>query len=306
MTLEYRAQNQFLEIALLVVLSFLWGSSFTFIKIAVETVPPATIVLGRLVLGAALLMLLVRMRGISIPGAPTLWCAFLVQGFLQSALPFTLISWGEKHIDSGMAGILNSTPPLFAFLITFLFLREGEASFRKFVGVTMGMAGVLVTLGPDIINGSNNSVLGQIAVTASSVSYALAAIYARRFSDQPALLTAACSMTMAAIMMVPVSFYFDQPWALKPSSEAVWSITALGIFSTALAMMIYFRLVKTLGAVGVTSGSYLRAGFSVLLGVMFLNEGLSISLLVGLVLILFSVAIVTGQVRWPIRRQAAS
>lgn len=232
--MEYRAQNQFIEIGLLVALSFFWGSSFTFIKIAVETVPPATIVSGRLVIGAALLMLIVRIRGFSLPTAPALWRAFLVQGFLQSALPFTLISWGEKHIDSGLAGLLNSTPPLFAFLITFLFLREGEASFRKFVGVMVGFAGVLVTLGPDIINGLGDSALGQIAVTASSVSYALAAIYARRFSDQPALLTAACSMTMAAILMAPMSFYFDQPWTLAPSFEAVGSIVALGVLSTAL------------------------------------------------------------------------
>jgi len=295
--LENRPQNQIIEISLLIVLAFLWGSSFTLIKVAIETIPPATIVLGRLILGAALLLLFVRLRGIALPTSTRLWRAFAVQGFLQSALPFTLISWSEKYIDSGLAGLLNSTPPLFAFLITFFILKQSDAPMRKFIGVTIGFIGVLMTIGPDVLSGSSESVLGQLAVAGSSISYAVAAIYARRFSEQPALLTAACSMAMAMLMMVPVSFVVDQPWTLTPSSEAVWSIAALGVLSTTLAMIIYFRLVKTLGAVGVTSGSYLRAGFSVLLGVMFLGERLTPSLVSGIVLILLSVAIVTGQIR---------
>lgn len=297
--MENRIHNQYLEFGLLVILAFLWGSSFTLIKIAVETVPPATIVLGRLILGAGLLLFLVRLKGLALPMSPTLWGAFAVQGFLQSALPFTLISWGEKHIDSGLAGLLNSTPPLFAFLITFFILRQSEAPLQKFIGVVVGFIGVLMTLGPDLLNGSTESVWAQIAVTGSSISYAVAAIFARRFSTQPALLTAACSMVMAMLMMAPVALIIDQPWALTPSKEALWSIAALGILSTTLAMVIYFRLVKTLGAVGVTSGSYLRAGFSVLLGVIFLGETVSISLVAGLVLILMSVAIVTGQIQLP-------
>jgi len=297
--LESRQQNQFIEIGLLVVLAFFWGSSFTLIKVAIDTVPPATIVLGRLILGAALLLALVRLRGIALPTSLALWGAFTVQGFLQSALPFTLISWGEKYIDSGLAGLLNSTPPLFAFLITFFVLGQADAPLRKFIGVSVGLVGVLVTLGPDLLNGSTESIWGQIAVTGSSLSYAVAAIYARRFSDQPALLTAACSMTMATVLMVPVSLFADRPWTLTPSAEALWSIAALGILSTTLAMTIYFRLVKTLGPVGVTSGSYLRAGFSVLLGVFFLGESMTPSLLAGIVLILLSVAIVTGQIRLP-------
>ena len=285
---------------LLVVLALLWGSSFPLIKVAIDTVPPATIVLGRLALGAALLLLLVRVKGIALPTSLALWGAFTVQGFLQSALPFTLISWGEKYIDSGLAGLLNSTPPLFAFLITYFLLGQTDAPLRKFIGVSVGFIGVLMTLGPELASGSIESVWGQLAVTGSSISYAVAAIYARQFSDQPALLTAACSMTMAMVLMIPVSIFADQPWTLIPSTEALWSITALGILSTTLAMIIYFRLVKTLGAVGVTSGSYLRAGFSVLLGVIFLGESLTPSLLMGIVLILLSVAIVTGHIRLPL------
>lgn len=287
------------EILLLIVLAVLWGSSFTFIKIAVETVPPATIVAGRLVLGAALLLLIAKIKGLVFPTDIKVWGALFVQGLLQSALPFTLISWGEQFIDSGLAGLLNATPPIFAFIITVFILRQSEASLRKFIGVCIGFIGVLVTLGPDILSNSSDSIWGQAAIVGASICYAFAAIYARRFSNQPAIMTAACSMTMAALIMVPISLVIDEPWAVDASLDAFVSIAVLGVFSTAIAMILYFRLVKTLGAVGVTSGGYLRAGFSVLFGVMFLGELLTTSLLLGLGLILLSVAIVTGQIRLP-------
>ncbi len=295
-------QNQSIELGFLVLLSLLWGSSFTLIKIAVETVPPATLVASRLAIGAVLLLLLVRMRGLELPRAPAVWGAFLVQGIVQSALPFTLISWGEKHIDSSIAGLLNSTPPLFAFLITFFILRERGALLRKIVGVATGFAGVIAILGPDVLVGASRSVLGELAVTGASLSYAIAPIYARRFSGLSPLLTAACSMAMATILMLPISLCVDHPWTLDPSTEAVWSVLGLGILSTALAMIIYFRLVKTLGPLGVTTGSYLRAGFSVVLGVVLLNEELNASTVVGLSLILLGVAIVTGHAQWPFRQ----
>lgn len=119
-------------------------------------------------------------RGIALPTSLALWSAFTVQGFLQSALPFTLISWGEKYTDSGLAGLLNSTPPLFAFLITFFILGQADAPLRKFIGVIVGFICVLVTLGPDVLNGTTENIWGQLAVTGSSISYAVAAIYARQ------------------------------------------------------------------------------------------------------------------------------
>ncbi len=289
--------NQRTEVLLLIFLSFLWGSSFTLNEVALTSVPPATIVLGRLVIGAMVLWMIVRLHGIEIPLTPSTWGAFAVQGFLQSALPFTLISWGQQHIDSGLAGLLNSLPPLFAFLITFLVLGNRNNAARNFIGVAVGLTGIVATLGPDAITASSWSLWGQAAVIGSSVSYAVAPIYARRFHDQPAILTAACSMTVAALMMAPVSLFADRPWILTPSPLSLFAVAALGIFSTGLAMIIYFRLVKTLGPLGVTSGSYLRAGFSVAFGVLLLGEPFTPSLAIGFVLILLSVAIITGQLR---------
>ena len=289
---------------MLFLLAFLWGGSFTLIKVAVVTVPPATIVLGRLILGTFLLLLYVKFQEIEIPRAPATWASYFVQGFFQSALPFTLICWGESHIDSGLAGLLNSTPPLFALIITIFILREGGAHRRNILGVITGFIGVLIILSPDLITGSHNRVLGQLAITGSSLSYAVGAIYARRFSSQPAALTAACSMAMATVAIAPVSFYFDLPWILTPSIEAIWSIGCLGVFSTAIAMVIYFRLIKTLGPIAVSNGSYLRAGFSVVLGILFLNEDFSLIIAVGFILILLSVAIVSTPINLSMRNKS--
>lgn len=301
-----QSSHRAFEFGLLVLLSFLWGASFTLIEIAVETIPPATIVFGRLAIGAGLLWAVVFWRGHRLPAAPGRKRALLLQGLLQSALPFTLISWGQQFIDSGMAGLLNVTPPLFVFLIGFVLLGDRQAALRRACGTLIGLAGVLVILGPAVLAGDKSSVLGQLAVTAASLSYAMAALYAKRFSDQPPVLTAAWSMGFAALLMAPVSLLSDEPFSLAPAPEALLAVVLMGVFSTAVAMVLYFRLVRTLGALGVTSGSYLRAGFSITLGILLLGEAATASLALGLVMIFAGVAVVTGLIRWPMGKRVHS
>ena len=304
--MSHPSQNTLLEIGLLVVLSFLWGASFTLIEVAIDTIPPATIVFGRLVIGASLLLLMAIWSGVTFPKSLSRWAALLLQGILQSALPFTLISWGQKYIDSGLAGLLNTTPPLFVFLIGFFLLRDRTAGAQQVIGILLGFAGVLVIMGPAAIAGEGSSILGQLAITCASISYAVAAIYAKRFSDQPAVLTASCSMAFAALLLFPVSVLVDDPLSLSPTVPAIAAVVVLGVFSTAIAMAIYFRLVRTLGPLGVTMGSYLRAGFSVALGILLLGEALSPTLVIGLVMIFTGVAIVTGHLKLPSRDTTAT
>lgn len=194
-----------------------------------------------------------------------------------------------------MAGLLNALPPVFAFLVMFLFFKDRERAIWRFVGTLIGLLGVAITLAPNLADGAGHNVLGQLAVIGASLCYAIAPIYARRFDTLPVTLTAACSMTMAAIIMAPVAILVDQPWTLTPSRSAVFSLIGLGLCSTGVAMVLYFRLVKTLGPLGVTSGSYLRAGFSVGLGALVLSEPITPHLIGGFVMILLSVALVTGK-----------
>ncbi len=288
------ARIPILELLLLVLLSFLWGASFTLIEVAVDTIPPATIVFARLTIGAVMLVLLAFWLGTEFPKSGKLWLALLVQGFLQSALPFTLISWGQQYISSGLAGLLNTTPPMFVFLIGYFFQGHRDHVRSRAIGVLFGFAGALIILGPAALAGDDRSVLGQIAVTGASLSYALAALWAARLSGISVILAAACSMTFAALLMAPVSILVDDPLRLTPTREAMLAVITLGIFSTAIAMVIYFRLVRTLGALIVATGSYLRAAFSVMLGVMLLGEAVTLELFVGILLIFAGIAAVSG------------
>ncbi len=292
------------ELMLLVLLSLLWGGSFTLIKIAVETIPPASLVMVRIAVAAVLLLLVARWRGFPIPTGRAAWGALLVQGLLQSALPFMLISWGEKHIASGLAGVLNATPPVFVFLITLLVTRHERIDRRKTLGLLLGIAGVATVIGAQALHGlGSEQPLGQLAILGASLSYAVASIWARRFAGLPALVTAAGAMTCAALVMAPVALLVDRPWTLSPAPDAVVALGLLSVFSTALAMVIYFRLLKTLGALGTTSGSYLRAGFGVILGIVILGECFTWPVVAGMALIIGGVAGTNGQLRLPRRRQ---
>ncbi|UPK35348.1 EamA family transporter [Bradyrhizobium sp. 186] len=286
-----------LEIGLLLLLSLIWGSSFTLIKVAIATIPPFTMVAARVAIAAVLLALIAAAQGHSLPRRGRIWAAFLVQGLLQSALPFTLISWGEMHIASGLAGVLNATPPMFVLAIAMMTGRGRQTiSGLRIVGVGLGLAGVAVTMGIDALSGIGAAEpLPQAAVLGASLCYAVAPMWGQRFSNLPAIVTAAGAMSCAAILMLPTAAVLERPWTLAPTAQAITAVLGLAVVCTALAMVIYFRLIHTLGPLGTTSGSYLRAGFAVALGTALLGERFTWSILTGMSLILVGVVAVT----WP-------
>lgn len=282
------------EIGLLLLLSLIWGSSFTLIKVAIPTIPPFTMVAARVTIAAILLILIAFAQGYALPRRGSVWAAFFVQGLLQSALPFTLISWGEAHIASGLAGVLNATPPMFVLAIVTGRGRQ-TISGRKIVGVGLGLAGVAVTMGLDALSGIGTaSPLAQAAVLGASLCYALAPIWGQRFSKLPPIVTAAGAMSCAAILMLPAAAVLERPWALPPPpADAIAAVIVLAVICTAFAMVIYFRLIRTLGPLGTTGGSYLRAGFAVALGIAWLGERFTWSSMAGMALILAGVVAIT-------------
>ncbi|MGB3643402.1 MAG: EamA family transporter [Mesorhizobium sp.] len=288
--------NPALEVGLLLLLSLIWGSSFTLIKVAVEAVPPLTMVAARVTIAAGLLLCLARMRGFTLPRGGAVWSALVVQGLLQSALPFTLISWGEKHVSSGLAGVLNATPPMFVLLIGITTAKgRRRIDVTKIVGVVLGFAGVLLTVGPGALGSMGATTpFAQFAVLGASLCYALAAMWGHRFSNLPAIVTAGGAMACASALILPAAIVVDRPWTLSPSRSQILAVLALAIVCTAFAMVIYFRLVRTLGALGTTSGSYLRAGFAVLLGIVFLDESFTWEAVAGMTMVVLGVIAVTA------------
>ena len=283
-------------IGLLLCLSLIWGSSFTLIKVAVPTIPPFTMVAARVTIAAILLVLIALAQGHSLPGRGSVWMAFCLQGLLQSALPFTLISWGETHIASGLAGVLNATPPMFVLAIA-LMTGRGRQTINgwKIVGVALGLFGVALTIGIDALSGIGTApALAQAAVLGASLCYAIAPIWGQRFSKLSAIVTAAGAMSCAGMLMLPAAAIIERPWLLeRPPAPAVAAVAALAVVCTALAMVIYFRLIRSLGPLGTTSGSYLRAGFAVALGIACLGERFTWSSIAGMVLILAGVVAIT-------------
>ena len=282
-----------LDIALLLVLATLWGASFTFIKVGVETLPPVTLIAGRTSIAALLLVAILRYRGIALPRNPALWRQFFIQACLNSVLPFTLIAWAEQTVDAGLATILNSTSPIFTFILTAIIAGRQHATGRKLFGVVSGMIGICLIVGVGALAGIEEQLIPELAIVAATICYAGAALFGRKFERLDPMLPAAGSLLSVAIVLVPLCLVVDQPWTLEPSSRSIGALFGLAVFSTALAFTIYFRLIRTLGPVGTTSQAYLRVPIGIAIGVLFLGESLAPTTWIGSIFVIAGVAAMT-------------
>ena len=281
------------EIALLLLLSTLWGASYSFIKVGVQSIPPVTLIAMRTLIAGTLLILVIRWRGLVLPSDATTWRRFFVQACLNSVVPFTLIAWGQQTTDATLATILNSTSPIFTFLLTTLVTRHEVVTRRRLVGVGAGFAGICLIVGVQALEGLGRELWAQLAIVAATVCYAGAAIFGKGFKGLEPIVPAAGSLICGASILVPASLVLEQPWTVTPSLDSVLALLALSVFSTALAFVIYFRLVQTLGSVGTTAQAYLRVPIGVAIGIMFLGEQLSTTGFAGLVCVIAGVAAMT-------------
>jgi drug/metabolite transporter (DMT)-like permease len=281
------------EIALLVLLSTLWGASYALIKIGVATIPPLTFIAARTLIAALLLGAVLHRRGIAWPRESSVWRRFLVQACLNSVVPFTLIAWAEQTIDAGLATILNSTSPIFAFLLTAFVTHHEPVALRKLFGVAAGLLGSCLIVGVAALSGLGTTLWAQLAIVAATICYAGAAIVGKGFKGLDPMLPAAGSLISGSAILIPLSLLCDRPWTLAPSANSVLALLALAVFSTAAALVIYFRLLQTLGSVGATAQSYLRVPIGVAIGVLLLGERLSPTAWIGLACVVAGVVAMT-------------
>lgn len=238
------------------------------------------------------------------PRDPAVWRRFVVQALLNSVVPFTLIAWAERSVEAGLATILNSASPVMAFLGTWLITRHEQITPRKLFGVTAGIAGIGLVVGVNAFEGLGRQLIPQLAIVAATVCYAGAAIYGRSFRGLSPVAPAAGSLIVGAILLVPVSLVVDRPWTLHPSLQSLLALMALAVFSTAMAFVIYFRLIPTLGSVGTTAQAYLRVPIGVAIGIAFLGESLSPSAWLGLGCVVAGVAAMTIPSRKGLKQNA--
>lgn len=283
-----------LEFALLALLALLWGSSYLFMKIAVAEIPPITLVSIRVTVALAFLVTVLALRGEKLPRDGRTWRMLLVQSVLGSIGAWTLLAWGQRYVDAALASVLNSTSPIFVFFLTLLVTRHEPGGPLRLFGACLGLGGVILIVGVDALGGLGQQVAGQLAALAGAFLYGCSAIYARNFSHLTAAATGTGTMIWSAIFLVPLSLILEKPWTISPSADAVMAALALSVFSTGLGLLIYFRLIRTLGSLSVASQSYLRAGVGVALGMIFLGEEISTVVAIGLIAAIAGVAAINA------------
>ena len=292
-----------MNLLLLFILGGIWGTSFLFIKIVVGEVPPMTLVAGRLGLASVTMWVFLRLRGVPFPRERRLWGIYAVTGLLNGALPFTLISWGEQYISSGLAALLQSTTPIFAIILAHFLTRDDRITTKKLLGIALGFAGVSVLMWPEVRGGVQASALGQLAIIGSSICYATASIFAReRLHDQPPLVSAAGQFTMGFAYILPLSLVVERPFDIAPSWTAIASWTTLALLCTVVAYGIYYVLLQRTNATFTTTVTYIVPINGLFLGALILNEPLHPGLFISLGLILIGVLLVRIKQRQPAAR----
>ena len=281
---------------LLLLLSLLWGASFFFGKIAVAEWPPLAVVLARVGMAAAALLLVVRLSGQSMRVGGRMWLAFFGMGLLNNLIPFGLIFWGQTQIASGLASILNATTPLFGVIVAHFFGRDENVTGLKLAGVSAGIVGVAILTGPDAIDGLGGSLLPQLACLAAALSYGFAALFGRRFRELPPLVTAAGQVSATTVMTIPLLVLLDPPWLLPlPSAKVTLSLVGLALLSTALAYVIFFRVMRRAGGTNVVLVTFLIPVSAILLGWGILGEALLPRHFWGMAAIAAGLALIDGR-----------
>lgn len=288
-----------LEWGMLLILSVVWGGSFFFNRVAVQELPVFTVVVSRVALAAVILTAILKLRGERLPTSGRVWAAFFGMGFLNNAVPFLLIVWGQQFIASGVASILNASTPLFTVVFAHFLTTDEKLSGGRLAGVLIGFAGVAVMIGPDAFRALGSNLAAQLACLGAAVSYAFAGIFGRRFRAMGVtpMTTAAGQVIASSTILIPVMLFVDRPWTLPiPSMAAIAALVALAAVSTAFAYVLFFRILSTAGATNIVLVTFLVPVSAILLGVAFLGERLRPEHLAGMALIGAGLAAIDGRI----------
>jgi drug/metabolite transporter (DMT)-like permease len=295
------------ELVLLLLLGILWGIPYALTKIALTTIPPITMVAARVSLAAVSLWIIVWLVGGRRPKSWQFLPQLFIQGSLACLIPYTLIALGQRSVDSSLAAILNSTAPLFVCLIGWAWLPREQLEASKWFGTVLGFCGVVMIVGVGTLGGT---AAGELLILAATCSSAVGVIYGRRLHDITPEFAAATTLTSAAVVLIPLSFWREAPLQISPSWNSVCALAANAIVATALGFVVYFRLLRTVGSVGTASVGYLKLAVGVLIGWALMTESASWKTAVGLVAILIGVAFInkteTGKLLTSVRPRSLS
>ena len=281
---------------LLIILSVLWGGTFIFVREALTALPPLSVTLARCIIGAATLVPIVLALRYPVPVTRAAWGDFGVMSLLNNVIPFGLIFWGQTMIPSGLAGVMNSTTPLMTLLVA-RFVAGETMPKHKVAGLLLGLAGVATLIGPSAFSGDRANALGMLLVIGGTISYGFSGLWGRRFKDTPPIVTAAAQLVCSTLVLLPLAAFADQFWRLPmPPPNVIGALMALGIVSTALAYILFFKIMAEAGSNNVMLVTLLIPISAVALGAWRFGESLSANQFAGAAIIATSLLLIDGRI----------
>ncbi|MEO9869681.1 DMT family transporter [Ekhidna sp.] len=276
------------NVYLLILLASCWGPSFLFIKIAVAEISPVMLAALRIGIGAVILNLILLLKKEKLPVTLVFWKKTFIAGFFAQGLPFTLINWGEQFVDSSLASLINGLVPLCTIVLSQIMLRNERMTKNKLTGVLLGFIGLAVLVMPNLLSGVTGSSQGILSITAAAFSYGFGLVYIKKYLiNIPSFRAPAAQLLSVAIYLLPMAFLADSSFSLMEVSwQAIGAVAILGLFGTAVAFVIYFKLIEQSSVAYASLVTYLMPVYGVILGIIFLNEQFTLWMFLGAVLIL--------------------
>lgn len=280
------------NLILWLLLAITWSFSFAAIKIGVETITPVSLVAGRMLIASCLMFLILKIQKQSFSVKPNDWLNFLVSGILGNVLPFFLISWGELHVQSGLAAVMMGIMPIMTVLMAHVFLKDEPLNLMSFTGVAIGFTGLIILVGGSVFRELGSHLSGQLSILAAAISYAITTVYVRRYVTTSAPIMATGSITVGAVIISIAALIFDQPFAQVPSTASMMAMLYLGVFATAFATTVYFYLVPLIGASRMSQINFVIPVLGSIIGIVWLGERLQASVFIALITVLVGVYLV--------------
>jgi drug/metabolite transporter (DMT)-like permease len=287
------ARHSLRNYALLLALACCWSSTYPLTKIGLGSIPPISFISARSLIAAFFLLAILRLRGMKVPTDGRAWKLFAFQQTINSTIPFLIITWAQQYVPASSTVVLASTTPIFAFLITWGITRHEPATLLKLMGAILGLAGTAVIIGLDALGGLGQEIFAEIAILLATLSFACATIFGLRLSDYDPMVVAAGSLLFGGLVLLPPAMIVDHPWTLQPTLEALTATIAMGIFSSALGLMLFYMCLTRLGTLTTNAQGYLRIPIGVGLSVLLLGESVPSNLVLGLILVMAGVAAMT-------------
>lgn len=278
---------------MLLALACCWSSTYPLTKVGLGSIPPVTFIATRSLIAAAFLYGVLRLRGLRLPTDAKAWKLFAQQQTINSTIPFLMITWAQQYVPAATTVVLASTTPIFAFLITWGITRHEPATLLKLLGAILGLAGTAAIVGLDALGGLSHDIVAELAILLATVSFACATIFGLRLSEYEPIVVAAGSLLFGGCLLLPLALVLEHPWTLRPTPESIAAAITMGIFSSAIGLMLFYMCLQRLGTLTTNAQGYLRIPIGVFLSVLLLGEAVPGNLALGIVLVMAGVAAMT-------------